>query len=72
MLMYGSSNSRTHNNTNYPIVFAGGKGLGIRHGQFLKFGEDTPFANLHTTVLNKLGVPTKTFADATGEMTELV
>lgn len=72
MLLYGSSNSRTHNNTNYPIVFAGGKRLGFKHGQFLKFGEDTPFANLHATALNRLGVPTESFADSQGEMTELL
>lgn len=71
VLLYGSSNSRTHNNTNYPLVLAGGKGLGFKHGQFLKFGEDTPFANVHATVLNRMGVPTESFADSTGEMTRL-
>lgn len=72
MLLYGSSNSRTHNNTNYPIVFAGGKRLGFKHGQFLKFGADTPFANVHATILNRLGVPGESFADSKGEMTELL
>ncbi|MGY8656835.1 MAG: DUF1552 domain-containing protein, partial [Verrucomicrobiia bacterium] len=72
MLLYGSSNSRTHNNTNYPIIFAGGKRLGFKHGKFLKFGEDTPFANVHATALNRLGVPTESFADSQGEMTELL
>ncbi len=71
-LLYGSSNSRTHNNTNYPIVFAGGRGLGFKHGQYLRFGEDTPFANVHATILSRIGVPLEAFADSSGEMTELV
>ncbi len=72
MLLYGSSNSRTHNNTNYPLVLAGGRGLGVRHGQFLKFGSDTPFSNVHHTVLDRLGVPSESFADSTGDMSELL
>ncbi|MGY8671955.1 MAG: DUF1552 domain-containing protein [Verrucomicrobiia bacterium] len=72
ILLYGSSNSRTHNNTNYPIMLAGGKGLGMKHGQYLKLNEQTPFANVHTTILNRLGVPTEKFADANGELTQLL
>ena len=72
MVLYGTSNSRTHDNTNYPLVFAGGKAMGFRHGRFLKFSEKTPFANVHATVLNRLGVPAESFADSRGEMTELL
>ena len=72
MLLYGSSNSRTHNNTNYPIVFAGGKGLGLRHGQFLKFGAETPFSNVHQTVLDRMDVPVEDFSDSAGRMSELL
>jgi len=71
-LLFGSSNSRTHNNTNYPIVFAGGRGLGFKHGKYLRFGEGTPFANVHATILNRIGVPVESFADSSGEMTELL
>ncbi len=72
MVLYGTSNCRTHDNTNYPLVFAGGKAMGFRHGQFLKFSEKTPFANVHATVLNRLGVPAESFADSRGELTELL
>ena len=72
VVMYGSSNSNTHNNRNYPTLLAGGSGLGFRHGQFLKGKESTPFANLHQTVLNRLGVKADSFADSTGELSELL
>lgn len=45
-MLYGSSNSRTHQNRNYPLLLAGGGKLGLRHGQYLQFAEKTPLANL--------------------------
>ena len=71
LAFYGSSNSQTHNNSNYPLILAGGRGMGLKPGRFLKFGEDTPLANLFVTALDRLEVPTQGFADSTGEMSEL-
>ncbi len=71
VLLYGSSNSTTHNNRNYPLLLAGGGNLGLKHGRFLKFGEDTPLSNLFVTMLHCLGQQRPAFADSTGEMTEL-
>ena len=39
VVLYGSSNSITHDNNNYPLVLAGGAGLGLKHGQYLKFSD---------------------------------
>jgi len=72
LVHYGTSNSQTHNNTNYPLIVAGGKAMGFQHGQFLRFGSDTPLSNLHFTMLQKLGVKTKSFADSTGIMSEVL
>ncbi len=71
MVLYGSSNSKTHQNRNYPLVLAGGSKLGLRHGQFLKLGEQMPLANVFVTMLNRLNVPIESFADSTGECSEL-
>ena len=71
MVLYGSSNSRTHQNRNYPLVLAGGSKLGMKHGQFLKLGEKKPLSNVFMTMLNRLNVPVKSFADSTGECSEL-
>ena len=72
LVYYGSSNSNTHNNTNYPLLLAGGNGLGLKHGQFLKYPQTTPLSNLYLTMLNRLGVPSEGFVDSTGELTEIV
>ena len=71
LVLYGSSNSRTHNNSNYPLMLAGGGKLGLSHGQLLKFGNSTPMANVFVTALNSLGVKAAAFADSTGGMGEL-
>ncbi len=72
MVLYGSSNSRTHQNTNYPLILAGGRKLGIKHGQYLRFGAGTPLANLYVSMLDRLGVPVESFADSRGEMSEIL
>jgi hypothetical protein len=72
IVLYGSSNSQTHNNNDYPLILAGGRKLGLQHGQFRKFGANVPLSNLFVTMLNRLGVSTENFADSSGEMTEVL
>ena len=72
LVLYGSSNSVTHNNRNYPLVLAGGNALGMQHGQFRQLTERTPLANLFLTMLHRLGVEQQQFADSTGEITEII
>lgn len=71
LVLYGSSNSRTHQNRNYPLLLAGGGKLGLRHGRYLRFGEETPLANLFVTMLDRLGAPVEQFADSRGELSEI-
>ena len=71
-LLYGSSNSKTHNNTNYPLVLAGGRDMGYRHGQYLKFENDVPLSNLFVTIQKRMGAKANSFADSTGEMKEVL
>lgn len=72
VVLYGSSNSQTHNNTNYPLVLAGGRQLGLQHGQYLKFGSDVPMSNLFVSMLNAVDVKSDTFADSTNQMSEVI
>lgn len=74
MVLLGTSNSRTHNNRNYPLVLAGGSGMGIKHGQYLTYNkgnEDQPMSNLLFTMLNRMGVADQGFADSTGDLSDL-
>ena len=68
IFMYGSnmSNSDRHNNYPLPVILVGGGNGKLRGGQHIVPAERTPIANLHLTVLNKMGIETKTFGDSTG------
>ncbi len=77
MLMYGSGmNSGKgggHSPKNLPLLFAGGKGLGIKQGKHHKFeGGKTPLANLFVTMLDRMKVKCERFADSTGELSGMV
>ena len=39
MVLFGSASSAFHLSRNYPLILAGGKKLGIRHGQYLQYGQ---------------------------------
>jgi len=72
IVLYGSSNSRTHSNHNYPLLLAGGRGLGFKHGQYLRYNErEMRLSNLYATMLERLGIPDEGFADSTGEMSDV-
>lgn len=72
MLLYGSNmgDANIHDNTNLPILLAGG---GFRHGQHIAFKRDNnaPLCNLYVTMLQQLGVETESFASSTGRLSGL-
>lgn len=72
IILYGSSNSETHNNSNYPLILAGGSELGLRHGTYQRFSNEVPLSNLFVTILHRLGVESPGFSDSNGELTEVV
>jgi hypothetical protein len=75
IVLWGSAHPHgSHSTKNYPIHLAGGNALGFKHGQLHTFEGDKkkPLTNLFVSMLNAVDVPTKNFADSTGEMTELL
>ena len=68
----GISDSNTHFHDDLPIALVGGKTAGITGGRYVRYPEDTPLANLHLTILEKLGVPLERFGDSTGDLAGLV
>lgn len=71
-IIYGSSNSTTHTNRNYPLVLAGGKAMGFKHGHYRRFAESVPLSNLHLTMLRQAGIPVESFADSNSMLSELL
>ena len=73
IVLYGSSNSQTHVNTNYPLMLVGGEKLGLRQGAQHDFGKKTPpLSNLYLTLLNALNVPARQISDSSGTISEIM
>ena len=69
LVLYGSSsNSRTQQNRNGPLLLAGGGRLGVQHNQFLKFDESTPMSHPFVSMLQSLGIEAERLADSTGPL----
>jgi hypothetical protein len=69
IFMYGSNMSNSDRHDNYPepnILVGGGNGKLKLGGQHIVLPERTPIANLHLTVLQKIGVERDKFGDSTG------
>lgn len=69
IFLYGSNMSNSDLHDNYPvpnIVVGGGNGRVKRGGQHIVLPERTPIANLHLTLLEKVGIERGAFADSTG------
>ncbi|HKQ37253.1 MAG TPA: DUF1552 domain-containing protein, partial [Verrucomicrobiae bacterium] len=73
LILYGSGigNPNIHDHTNLPIIVAGGSATGLKGNRHIKYGEHTPLANLHLTLLDKVGVHMDKFADSTGKVDDL-
>lgn len=72
IVLYGCGTSKTHVGRNYPLVLAGGKNLGLRHGAFHRFEEERPFNDVLLTLLQRLGVETESFGDSEGTVDEIL
>lgn len=73
LYLYGSGmgNPNVHDHTNLPTIVAGGAAGKMRGGRHIQYDKPTPLANLHLSLLNKVGVPMESFADSTGTVDEL-
>ena len=73
IVLYGSNmgDSNTHDNTNLPILLAGG---GLRHGQHLAFDRENnkPLSNLFVTILQQMGVDCDAFGSSDGDLSEIL
>ena len=69
MVLYGTcmGSANSHSNVNLPMLIAGG---GFKHGQHLAFDtvNNYPVANLHLSMLHRLGIEANSFSTSKGTM----
>ena len=73
LVLYGSGmgNPNIHDHQNLPIIVAGGAAGKMQGGRHIKYDKPTPLANLHLTLLDKVGVRLDKFGDSNGKMDAL-
>jgi hypothetical protein len=73
LYLYGSGmgNPNVHDHVNLPIIVAGGAAGKMRGGCHIRYNDPIPLANLHLTLLDKVGVKLDKFADSQGKVDEL-
>jgi len=71
--LYGSGmgNPSLHDHENLPILVAGGKGTGLKGGRHIRYEKGTNLANLHLTLLERVGVRQESFGDSNGKVDNL-
>jgi hypothetical protein len=71
--VYGSGigNSSIHDHENLPILVAGGAASGLKGGRHIRYQKPANLANLHLTLLDRVGVHLDSFMDSTGEVENL-
>lgn len=67
----GMGNPDVHDHVDLPILVAGGSAGTHKGGRHIRYAEPTPLANLHVSLLDKVGVELDAFADSTGKLNEL-
>jgi hypothetical protein len=70
LILYGSGmgNPNLHDHTNLPVIIAGGSATGLKGDRHIQFSKPTPLANLHLTLLDKVGVKLDKFGDSQGKV----
>lgn len=73
LILYGSGigNPNVHDHTNLPILLAGGRATGMRGNRHIALSRPTPLANVHLTLLDKVGVHLEQFGDSDAKLETL-
>ena len=73
MILYGAgmADSNRHSPYDLPILLAGGGAGRLKGGRHLAYPARTPLANLHVSLLDKLGVDVYRIGDSTGALPRL-
>jgi hypothetical protein len=74
LYLYGSGmgNPDVHDHIDLPLVVAGGAAGRMKGARHIRYRDPEPLANLHLTLLDRVGVKVDRFADSKGKIAELV
>ena len=73
MIVYGAglSDGNRHSHEDLPTLIAGRGGNSFKPGRHIVYRRETPMCNLFLTMMDRMGLPTEHFGDATGPLAGL-
>ena len=72
-ILFGGAQTASHVGSSFPTILAGGKALGFKHGQHVKWSKDKrPMSDLYLTILQQLGCPVNSFKESAGPIGDLL
>ena len=72
-ILFGGAQTASHVGSSFPTILAGGKALGFKHGQHVKWSKDKrPVSDLYLTILQQLGCPVNSFKESVGPIGDLL
>jgi hypothetical protein len=73
LILYGAgmSNSDMHLHQDVPMMLVGGGSGQLRGGRHLQVAKGTPLADLHLTLLDKMGLTVERLGDGSGRLSDL-
>jgi hypothetical protein len=73
VLLLGGAQISSHSGKSFPTLLAGGRRLGFRHGQHIRYQQERkPMSDLYLTILQQLGCPVNAFKESSGPIRELL
>jgi uncharacterized protein DUF1552 len=73
VILFGGAQISSHSGKSFPLVLAGGRKLGFKHGGHVKWPTDTrPASDLYLTILQRLGCPVTSFKESAGPISEIL
>ena len=73
VLLFGGSQISSHSGASFPLLLAGGKNLGFRHGQHIEWQRDQrAVSDLYLTILQQLRCPVEKFKESKSPISELL
>ena len=73
LIVYGAgmSDSNMHHHQNLPALLVGTGSGQVAAGRHVRVAKDLPLANLHVTMLDRMGIPIDRLGDSTGKLAVL-
>lgn len=73
VLLFGGAQISSHSGRSFPTLLAGGRRLGFRHGQHVRWEAGRkPMSDLYLTILQQLGCPVTSFKESAGPLSEVL